>query len=90
MNRYLVAASGLLLLTGGCEKKAEQQEPASIEVASAPTPLTTDVAAVAPEPVIAVESLPVQEQFEQEAEREIDSKNLVAKLDQLEKEIGSE
>lgn len=91
MKRYLVIAGSLVLLCA-CAKKAE--EPATeipvSEVASAPAPLVTDVAAAAPEAVIDVESLPVQEQFEQEAEREVDSKNLVAKLDELEKEIGSE
>jgi hypothetical protein len=89
MKRYLMIAGSLLVLSA-CEKKAEQQELPVSEVASAPAPLVTDVAAAAPEVVIDVESLPVQEQFEQEAEREVDSKNLVAKLDELEKEIGSE
>jgi hypothetical protein len=89
MMRYLLIAGSLFVLCA-CEKKAEQEELPASEVASAPAPLVTDVAAAAPEVVIDVESLPVQEQFEQEAEREVDSKNLVAKLDELEKEIGSE
>jgi hypothetical protein len=89
MMRSLIIAGGVLVLCA-CAKKPEPQELPVSEVASAPAPLVTDVAAAAPEVVIDVESLPVQEQFEQEAEREVDSKNLVAKLDELEKEIGSE
>lgn len=85
----------LALTAAACDKKAEESPatPAdeNTQAANAPTPAdaNTNVAAATPTPTVDVESLPVQEQFEQEAEKELTPQNLVAKLDELEKEIGS-
>ncbi len=70
-----------------CDKK----EPAPTEPAATPA-VTHAPVAVAPtapsaEPVVDVASLPVNEQYEAEAEKEITTDNLSAKLDDLEKEI---
>jgi hypothetical protein len=65
----------LALAAAGCSKKSEE----------APT-----AAAPEPAPVVDVESLPVEEQFEEEAEKDLTPQNLVAKLDEIEKEIGSQ
>ena len=46
-------------------------------------------AAPAAEPVVDVASLPVEEQYEADADKEITAGNLTAKLDELEKEIAA-
>lgn len=51
-------------------------------------PAPAPVAAATP-PAVDVDSLPVEEQFEADAEKELTSANLNAKLDELEKEISA-
>jgi hypothetical protein len=77
----------LVTLLVACEKKEE------------PAPAATDTAAAAPaaqapvavaEPVIDLDTLPVEEEFEEEAEKEVTAATLIAKLDEVEKEIGAE
>jgi hypothetical protein len=83
----VMLCAGLLLLAGCEEKKAPA--PAASEAA----PVAAAPAAVAPaaaaEPVVDVASLPVEEQYEADAEKEITPENLTAKLDELEKEISA-
>ena len=57
---------------------------------AAPTPPVppTQLAAKAPAPA-ALDGVPVEEDFEQEAETKVNAANLVATLDDLEKEIGA-
>jgi hypothetical protein len=45
---------------------------------------------VAAEPAVDLESLPVEEDFEEEAEKEITPANLTKKIEELEKEMSSE
>jgi hypothetical protein len=54
-----------------------------------PSPAASAVPAAAPaaEATVDVASLPVEEQYEAEAEKELTADNLSAKLDELEKEI---
>ncbi|MDQ2642643.1 MAG: hypothetical protein M3020_02420 [Myxococcota bacterium] len=93
MNRALFLA--LSLVAASCSKKSEEAttpvENSPVASAPAPAELNTNIAAATPEPapVVDVESLPVEEQFEQEAEKDLTPQNLVAKLDEIEKEIGS-
>ncbi len=72
----------------GCDKK----EPAP-DAPSATPPATQAPVAAAPavraEPVVDLASLPVDEQYEADAEKEITADNLSAKLDDLEKEIAA-
>ena len=88
---FALASLGLLSLTA-CDKK-EAPAPAASEVAAATPPPAAPAAAVpaaaATEPVVDVSSLPVEEQYEADAEKEITADNVSAKLDELEKEISA-
>lgn len=80
--------AALLALAPSCEKK----EPAPTTPAVADAPAAAPAEPVAPrpaEPVVDVASLPVEEQFEADAEKEITPDNLSAKLDELEKELAT-
>lgn len=82
-----VAFAGLV----ACEKKEEAPTTPTAEATSttaAPEP--TPAAAVAPAPQVDLETLPTEEEFEEEAEKEITAANLEKKLDELEKEISAE
>jgi hypothetical protein len=75
-----------------CEKKEETPATTATaeSTASATAPEPTPAAAVAQAPVIDLETLPTEEEFEEEAEKEITGATLEAKLDALEKEISAE
>ncbi len=85
--RPLFALVALTLTIGACDKKEEAPPPTpAADVTAAPVPAAP---APAPAPVVDVASLPVDEQFEADAEKEISADNLTAKLDELEKEIAA-
>lgn len=85
----MLGALGLLSLTA-CEKKeAPAPAPSEAPVAAAAPAAPAIPAAAATEPVVDVASLPVEEQYEAEAEKEITAENVTAKLDELEKEIAA-
>jgi hypothetical protein len=92
MMRRTIAlvALGLLSLTA-CEKKEAPATPTEASAAATPpaAPAAPIAAAAATEPVVDVNSLPVEEQYEADAEKEITADNLTAKLDELEKEIAT-
>ena len=76
----------VLLVAFGCAKK---EEPAPAPAPEPPPAATT--AAPSPEPTAAVaDDLPTEEDFEEEAAKEVTAANLDAKLDALEKEINAE
>ena len=86
MKRAFIAIGWLVL--AACDKK---EAPATVEpapVASAPAPAAPSAVAVAP-PVVDLESLPVEEDFEAEAEKELTLASLNAQLDALDKEISA-
>ncbi len=87
MKNQLLCALALFTLAG-CEKK--ETPPAEVEK---PAPAATQsVAPAAPtpaEPVVDVDALPVEEEFESEAEKTLTPANLNAQLDALEKEIDA-
>jgi hypothetical protein len=89
MKRMSCLALGLLTLLA-CNK---QQEAAPTEAekpsAAAVTPPAPAPVAEAAPPAVDVDSLPVEEEFEADAEKELTSANLNAKLDELEKEISA-
>lgn len=91
MIRKLALAAILVSLVA-C-KKEEKPAPTppaeATPVATAPQPATMP-ASVAAEPAIDLESLPVEEDFEEEAEKDITSANLSKKVDELEKEMAAE
>jgi hypothetical protein len=87
MNRYF--ALGLMCLTlAACDKK---EAPASTESAAGAAPVATaaPTAVAAAPPVVDIDTLPVEEDFEADAEKELTLVNLSAKLDDLDKEISA-
>ena len=88
MNRLGILLS-LGLTLAGCDKK---EAPASTEAAkpsvAAEATAAPPVAAAAP-PVVDLDTLPVEEDFEADAEKELTLANLNAKLDDLDKEISA-
>jgi hypothetical protein len=87
MIQKLVFAS-LFFVVVACKK---EEPPAPTEVAVVPpaTPAAAPTPAAA-EPAIDLESVPVEEDFEEEAEKELTVVNLPKKLDELEKEIDAQ
>lgn len=86
--RRVVALSALCVVAVlACDKQEAPPAPAA-EPAPA-TPAAPAVAPAAAEPVVDVDSLPVEEQYEAEAEKEITADNLTTKLDELEKELST-
>jgi hypothetical protein len=87
MARKFLLLLAILGLTAACEKQEEPQAAPTAETTAQAAPTPTPAAAVAQ---IDLETLPTEEQFEDEAEKEITSDNLEQKLDELEKEISAE
>ena len=79
----------VLVTLAACDKK----EPAATEVAEKPAAVEPAPAAApavaAAQPAVDIDSLPVAEQFEADAEKGLTAANLNAKLDELEKEISA-
>lgn len=90
MHRMMTLAALGLLTLSACEKK-EAPAPAPETAPAAPSAPAVPAAAApaAPEPVVDVASLPVEEQYEADADKEITAANLSTKLDELEKEIAA-
>jgi hypothetical protein len=87
MHRAIALSALLVAAAVGCNKT---ETPAPTTEAPPATPAVQPTApAPAPEPVIDADSLPVEEQYEAEAEKEITVDNLTAKLDELEKELAA-
>ena len=89
ISRHTFGALTLgLVLAQGCAKS----EPPTPAAEPAPTPVASE-APVAPPPSpepAPVAEIPTEEDFEEEAGRELTATNLDAQLDALEKEIQSE
>ena len=88
MNRPCILVSMCLMLAA-CSKQEAPSDTASTKP-SAATDATAapSVVAVAP-PTIDIDTLPVEEDFEADAEKELTLANLSVKLDDLEKEIAT-
>ncbi|HYQ43562.1 MAG TPA: hypothetical protein VER11_16385 [Polyangiaceae bacterium] len=90
MNRFFAVAT-LCLTVAACEKKdapASADSAKSSNTVEAPAAPSAVPVAVAP-PVVDVSTLPVEEDFEADAEKELTVANLSAKLDDLDKEISA-
>jgi hypothetical protein len=89
MNRCFSVALMIATLAA-CDKKEEPSaaEPAKPSVA-AETPTAPSAVAAAPAVVVDVDTLPVEEDFEADAEKDLTVANMTAKLDELEKEISA-
>jgi hypothetical protein len=79
----------VLFLLAACKKEEPAPTPTEVNVVPAPQPTIT-TASVPAEPVVDLDSIAVEEDFEEEAEKEITAANLTKKLDDLEKEIAAE
>lgn len=89
MSRVFVVSVVALLGLGACEKKEAPVQPAEeTKVAAPQTPAAPPPAPVA-EPTIDASTLPVEEQYEADAEQEITVDNVAAKVAELEKEIDT-
>jgi len=82
-HRILLAVA--LLSLAACNK--QEAPPAEVEKPAPAAPEAPPAVVAATAPAVDVDSLPVEEEFEAEAEKELTSANLNAKLDELEKEI---
>jgi hypothetical protein len=89
IRRLIVLTSLSLSLLPACEKKEAPPPPATEATPTPPAPATPPTAAAVAEPVVDVSTLPVEEQYEAEAESEITATNVAAKLDELDKELAS-
>ena len=72
------------------EEPAPTPPPEEVKVVAPTSQPATTPAAVAAEPVIDLDTLPVEEDFEEEAEKDITAANLSKKVDELEKEMSAE
>ena len=89
IGRFTLVSALALTSLLACEKKEAPAQPAS-EMAATPPPTPAPVAPVpSAEASVDASTLPVEEQYEAEAEGEITADNLATKLDEIEKEIGS-
>jgi hypothetical protein len=81
MNRKLAPAV-LVALLFACNRT---KEPPPSQSTLTPTPPSASVEP--PEPHVDLDSIPTEHQYEEEAWKEITPKNLLQKVDELEKEI---
>ena len=84
MIRQLVPALFVALLFA-CNRT---KEPPPSESNLTPTPPSAK-SVEPPEPHVDLESIPTEEQYEEEAEKAITPKNLLKKVVELEKEVGA-
>jgi len=89
MMRRLIALGALGLLSLSACNKTQTPAPAASETPSATPAPVAAAPAPAAVPEVDVNSLPVEEQYEADAEKEITASNLSAQLDALEKEIAA-
>jgi hypothetical protein len=89
MKRIFALSALVLLSLAACDKKETAPTAPSESPPPAAVPAPAAAAPAAAEPVVDVATLPVEEQYEADAEKEITADNLSAKLDELEKEISA-
>jgi hypothetical protein len=89
MKLNLCFALAIVTLAACNKQEAAPTEAEKPSAAAATPPAPAPVAAATP-PAVDVDSLPVEEEFEGDAEKELTSANLNAKLDELEKEISAQ
>ena len=77
-----------LILCAACKKEEPPPAPVTETPPAAPAAEPPKAADVAPS--VDAENLPVEEDFEDEAEKEVTAANVNQKLDELEKEIAAE
>jgi len=88
MKRYYAAVLMSLTLAA-CEKKEVADGTISARPSAAVEATAAASAVATAAPVIDLDTLPVEEDFEADAEKELTVSNLNAKLDELDKEISA-
>jgi len=88
MNR-MIAVIALCLTVLACAKKEAPTTADTAQPSAAPAAPPPPAHVAAAPPAIDVDSLPVEEDFEADAEKELTVANLSAKLDDLDKEISA-
>lgn len=89
MRLYFIVTCALSLAVSACAKKETPEPVASAPAAVQTAPLAASTPPSAPEAAPDASTLPVEEQYESDAETEITPDNLSSKLDELEKEISA-
>jgi hypothetical protein len=82
--------AAFLVLCAACKKEEPPAPAPAPEASPAPPAAEAPQATAAPAAAVDVENLPVEEDFEAEAEQQVTAANLNQKLDELEKEIAAE
>ena len=88
MIRTFVPVALVALLVGCTCSKVE--EPVATKSNLAPTPPSAKSAKAGPEPDLDLDSLPVKEDYELEAEKAITPKTLIDKVNELDEEISKQ
>jgi hypothetical protein len=87
MKRFNFAAMAVALSVFACEQKQTEDVPAAA-APEPPKPAETLPASAQATPEGALDQVPVAEDFEEQAAREITAENLEGQLDKLEKELA--
>jgi hypothetical protein len=90
MNKLTYVLIACALVACKKEEPAPTPPPEEVKVVAPAPQAPTMPAAVAAEPVVDLDSLPVEEDFEEEAEKDITTANLSKKVEELEKEMSAE
>jgi hypothetical protein len=77
----------LFLLLAACNK-TEEPPPTKVNLVPASSP-TVSAKKKPPEPYVDLESMPVEQDYEEEAEKAITPKTLLKKVDELEKDVDA-
>jgi hypothetical protein len=90
----LSMVAAVMLALSGCAKNEPEAPAAPVEQAAPAAPAPEPTAAPAPAPATperepTAEEVPVQQDFQAEAEQQINAKNLKTELDDLQKQIDA-
>jgi hypothetical protein len=90
MIRALVSVALVVLvgLPAAC-KKVEEPPPNKVNLIPSSSPTSSARRKKPPEPYVDLESMPVEQDYEVEAEKLITPKTLLKKVDELEKEVDA-
>lgn len=77
----------VVAMTAACSNKVKEPPPNQVNLSATPQ-ASKSAAPTLPEPTVDLESMPSEEDYEEEAEKAITPKNLLEKVEELEKEIS--
>jgi hypothetical protein len=79
----------MCLTLAACDKKEAPADATTPSAAATETPPAPPAVAAKAPAIVDIETLPVEEDFEAEAEKELTVANMSAKLDELDKQISA-